>query len=203
MEGNENNNAQGTTEQNNNNNNANPTSTPIDYNKIQEMIDGRNAKNEDSVLKSYFEKQGLSADEMETAISSFKTQKANKANAQNEEFSKVQTSLEKMKLENQRLRVEQKAYDLIDELNVDNKTMPYLLKMADLSECVDKEGKIIEDSLKKALTKVIEDIPALKKQAVGNTVGIKVGADTSNGTNSNKNPFDFGFTGVRAKPKNN
>ena len=52
---NSNQNAQNTTGQNNN---ANPASNTIDYNKIQEMIDGRNAKTEDSILKSYFEKQG-------------------------------------------------------------------------------------------------------------------------------------------------
>ena len=50
-------NAQGTTgQQNNNANQPNNNSNGIDYNKIQEMIDGRNAKTEDSVLKSYFQK---------------------------------------------------------------------------------------------------------------------------------------------------
>ncbi|MEI3355684.1 MAG: hypothetical protein V8R81_01120 [Clostridia bacterium] len=121
-------NAQGTTGQQNNN--ANQASNTIDYNKIQEMIDGRNAKTEDSVLKSYFQKQGLSAEEMESAINAFKTQKANQANAQNKELSDVQASLQKTQLENQRLKVEKKAYDFVDDLNVDIKTMPYLLKMA-------------------------------------------------------------------------
>ena len=93
-------NAQGTTGQNNN---ANQTSNNvIDYAKIQEMIDGRNAKTEDSILKSYFEKQGLSKEEMESAINTFKTQKANQANAQNKELSDTQASLQKMQLENQR-----------------------------------------------------------------------------------------------------
>ena len=191
-------NAQGTTGQNNN---ANQTSNNvIDYAKIQEMIDGRNAKTEDSILKSYFEKQGLSKEEMESAINTFKTQKANQANAQNKELSDTQASLQKMQLENQRLKVEKKAYDFVDELNVDNKTMPYILKMADLSKCIDKDGNVLEDSLKTALEKVITDVPGLKKQAQG-VVGITVGADTNGGSNSNKSTFDFGFTGVRPKKK--
>ena len=164
-------NAQGTTgQQNNNANQPNNNSNAIDYNKIQEMIDGRNAKTEDSVLKSYF-------------------------------LTDAQASLQKSQLENQRLRIEKKAYDFVDELNVDIKTMPYLLKMADLNNCADKDGNVLEDTLKTALQKVIDDVPGLKKQVQG-TVGITVGADTNNGTNSNNGVFDFGFTGVRPKKQN-
>ena len=195
-------NAQGTTgQQNNNANQPNNNSNGIDYNKIQEMIDGRNAKTEDSVLKSYFQKQGLSQEEIESAINAFKTQKANQANAQNKELTDAQASLQKTQLENQRLRIEKKAYDFVDELNVDIKTMPYLLKMADLSNCADKDGNVLEDTLKTVLQKVIDDVPGLKKQVQG-TVGITVGADTNNGTNSNNGVFDFGFTGVRPKKQN-
>lgn len=201
---NSNQNAQNTTGQNNNNNNANQpnnNSNGIDYNKIQEMIDGRNAKTEDSVLKSYFQKQGLSPEEMESAINTFKTQKANQANAQNKELSDVQASLQKTQLENQRLKIEKKAYDFVDDLNVDIKTMPYLLKMADLSNCADKDGNVLEDTLKTALEKVVTDVPGLKKQVQG-SVGITVGANTNNGTNSNNGTFDFGFTGVRPRKQN-
>ena len=192
------NNAQNTTGQNNNANQPNNNSNGIDYNKIQEMIDGRNAKTEDSVLKSYFQKQGLSAEEMESEINTFKTQKANQANAQNKELTDTQTSLKQEQLKNQRLQVELKAYDFVDELNVDIKTMPYILKMADLNNCTDKDGKVLEDTLKTALEKVIADVPGLKKQTQG-VVGITVGADTNNGTNSNNGVFDFGFTGVRPR----
>ena len=76
--------------------------------------------------------------------------------------------------------------------------MPYLLKMADLSKCADKDGNVLEDTLKTALQKVIDDVPGLKKQVQG-TVGITVGADTNNGTNSNNGTFDFNFAGVRPK----
>lgn len=192
-------NAQSTTgQQNNNANQPNNASNGIDYNKIQEMIDGRNAKTEDSVLKSYFQKQGLSAEEMESAINAFKTQKANQANAQNKELTDAQASLQKTQAENQRLKIEKKAYDFVDDLNVDIKTMPYILKMADLNNCADKDGNVLEDTLKAALEKVITDVPGLKKQVQG-TVGITVGADTNNGTNSNNGTFDFGFTGVRPR----
>ena len=208
MEGNEannnnansNQNAQNTTGQNNNANQPNNNSNGIDYNKIQEIIEGRNAKTEDSVLKAYFQKQGLSPEEMESAINAFKTQKANQANAQNKELTDTQASLQKVQLENQRLKIEKKAYDFVDDLNVDNKTMPYLLKMADFNNCIGEDGNVLEDTLKAALQKVVDDVPGLKKQVQG-VVGITVGADTNNGTNSNNGVFDFGFTGVRPRKK--
>lgn len=208
MEGNEannnnansNQNAQNTTGQNNNANQPNNNSNGIDYNKIQEIIEGRNAKTEDSVLKAYFQKQGLSPEEMESAINAFKTQKANQANAQNKELTDTQASLQKVQLENQRLKIEKKAYDFVDDLNVDNKTMTYLLKMADFNNCIGKDGNVLEDTLKAALQKVVDDVPGLKKQVQG-VVGITVGADTNNGTNSNNGVFDFGFTGVRPRKK--
>ena len=208
MEGNEannnnansNQNAQNTTGQNNNANQPNNNSNGIDYNKIQEIIEGRNAKTEDSVLKAYFQKQGLSPEEMESAINAFKTQKANQANAQNKELTDTQAALQKVQLENQRLKIEKKAYDFVDDLNVDNKTMPYLLKMADFNNCIGKDGNVLEDTLKAALQKVVDDVPGLKKQVQG-VVGITVGADTNNGTNSNNGVFDFGFTGVRPRKK--
>lgn len=193
MEGNENNVAQNTTEQNNNANQP-----VIDYEKIQKMIDGRNAKTENSMLKDYFQKQGLSQEEVETAISDYKTTKANQAKAQNKELSDIQEALKQERLKNQKLLVEQKAYGFIDDLNIDNKTMPYVLKMADLSTCVDKDGKVSDEAVKSALEKVITDIPGLKKQTQGVT-GITVGADTNNGTNSNNTMFDFNFTSVRPK----
>ena len=201
MEGNEannnnansNQNAQNTTGQNNNVNQPNNNSNGIDYNKIQEIIEGRNAKTEDSVLKAYFQKQGLSPEEMESAINAFKTQKANQANAQNKELTDTQASLQKVQLENQRLKIEKKAYDFVDDLNVDNKTMPYLLKMADFNNCIGKDGNVLEDTLKAALQKVVDDVPGLKKQVQG-VVGITVGADTNNGTNSNNGVFDFPIT---------
>ena len=68
-------NAQNTTGQQTNQNANQPSAGAIDYAKIQEMIDGRNAKTEDSILKSYFQKQGLYSDEMESEIKNFKDQR--------------------------------------------------------------------------------------------------------------------------------
>lgn len=48
----------------------------IDYEKLAGLINGKQSVAEDTVLKSYFKQKGLSADEMEQAIATFKEQKA-------------------------------------------------------------------------------------------------------------------------------
>ena len=59
------------------NQNQQPQQAPaIDYNKIQQMLDGTLAAKEDTALKAYFKQQGLSQQEAEQAMEAFKTQKA-------------------------------------------------------------------------------------------------------------------------------
>lgn len=64
------------------------------------------------------------------------------------------------------------------ELGIEPKTVSYLIKMADLSDVMSDDGKTNQENLKKALNKVLEDIPQLKTNIqasggfyVGNTNG--------------------------------
>ncbi len=47
--------------------NQNQQSAGVDYDKIQAMLDNATAKKENAVLKSYFQQQGLSEDEISQA----------------------------------------------------------------------------------------------------------------------------------------
>ena len=53
-----------------------PSQPQIDYNKIQQMLDGTLAAKENTALKAYFKQQGLSQEEAEQAMQAFKQQKA-------------------------------------------------------------------------------------------------------------------------------
>ena len=53
-----------------------PPQPQIDYNKIQQMLDGTLAAKENTALKAYFKQQGLSQEEAEQAMQAFKQQKA-------------------------------------------------------------------------------------------------------------------------------
>ena len=176
---------------------TNTNSTGIDYDKIQGMIDSRNQRNEDSILKSYFQKQGLSEEEMNQAISTFKTQKEENSKKQVVDNQNLQNQLNESNLKYQKLQIESEAFKQAIDLNVDTKTIPYLIKLADFNGCIDDKGAITSDKVKEALNKVLTDVPSLKAKEDNGTAGVTVGADSSNGSQPSGNMFNFGFTGVR------
>lgn len=144
----------------------------IDYAKIQQMLEGTLAAKEDTALKAYFKQQGLSQEEMEQAIAAFKQQKA----AQQPDIGAIQQQLTQAQAIAQKAMVDSAATMTAVSLGIDAKTIPYVLKMADLSQVTGQDGKINDETLKAALNKVLEDVPALKPQASGTTGFIQVGA---------------------------
>ena len=180
--------AQNTTGQqaNQTNNNTNTNNQTIDYDKIQAIVDGRNAKTEDSILKDYFQKQGLSADEMKTAILDFKNNKAQKEKEASENSLNLQNENTALKAKVLQMQINEVANQCALEIGVDAKTVPYLVKMADLKTAVDDKGEISKDAVTNALTKVLEDLPQLKSQNTENKGFTKIGAE-NNGTQPNTN----------------
>lgn len=144
----------------------------VDYAKIQQMLDGTLQAKEDTALKAYFKQQGLSEEEMKQAIAAFKQQKA----ASQPDVSALQTQAQAMA---QQAMLEKEATLTAISLGLDAKTIPYVLKMADLSQVSGQDGKINDESLKNAINKVLEDVPALKPQAAGSNGFIQVGASGS------------------------
>lgn len=149
----------------------------IDYAKIQQMLDGTLAAKEDTALKAYFKQQGLSQEEAEQAMAAFKQQKA----AQQPDVGVIQTQLTQAQEAARQAQVQSAATITAVTLGIDVKTVPYVLKMADLSQVVGQDGKINDETLNNALKKVLEDVPALKPQAAGATGFIQVGASGNTG----------------------
>lgn len=144
----------------------------IDYTKIQQMLEGTLAAKEDTALKAYFKQQGLSQEEMGQAIAAFKQQKA----AQQPDVGAIQQQLTQAQAIAQQAQLQSAATMAAVSLGIDAKTIPYVLKMADLGQVMGQDGKINDETLKTALNKVLEDIPALKPQAAGPTGFVQVGA---------------------------
>lgn len=133
----------------------------IDYAKIQQMLDGTLAAKEDTALKAYFKQQGLSQQEAEQAMAAFKQQKA----ANTPDVAAMQSDLDAAKQAALQANVEKEAMFLAGELGIDLKTMPYVLKLADLSKVADEKGTINKENLKVALNTVLEELPQLKPSA--------------------------------------
>lgn len=168
------------------------TAAQIDYGKIQQMLDGTLAVKEDATLKSYFKQQGLSQQEAEQAIAAFKAQKA----ANQPDTGALQEELTQTKAALQQSQVENAAVMAAFGLGIDAKTVPYVLKMADLGGVMGQDGKINDEAMKNALNKVLEDVPALKpqsQQATGFQIGAPGGGNQQTTTDNDALKKAFGL----------
>ena len=154
----------------------------IDYTKIQNMIDTATAKKENAVLKSYFQQQGLSEDEINQAITAFKQNKQQQNQQQQNDNAELKAQMETAQQLAQQAQIELVATRVAMTLGIDSKTLPYVIKMADFSKANDNEGKISEDNIKSALEQVLTDVPALKPISETN-IGFKIGSSGGNNNN--------------------
>lgn len=149
------------------------TTPQFDYDKLAQLIAGKQTVTEESVLKGYFKQQGLSKEQMDQAIATFKQQQA----ANQPDVEALQQQAAQAQAVAQKAQIESAATLQAIQLGLDAKTIPYVLKMADLSQVMEEQdGKINDEAMKTALNKVLEDIPALKPQAAGTTGFVQVGA---------------------------
>lgn len=155
------------------------TPPAIDYAKIQQMLEGTLKAKEDTALKAYFKQQGLTEEEVNQAIAAFKQQKAQNqpdVSALQGQLTDAQTQLSQAQAAAQQAQIESAATVMAVSMGMEAKTIPYVLKMADLSKVMGQDGKINEESMKSALNQVLEDVPALKPQTKGSSGFVQVGA---------------------------
>ena len=177
----------------NTNTQAQPTQVNIDYDKIASIVEGKQRVAEDTVLKGYFKQQGMSEDDMKSAIDMFKKEKASKM----PDIDGLNRQIAEANARAIQAETKMQAMAMAGELGVAPSKMPYLLKMADLSNVV-KDGAISEDALKESLNNVLKDLPELKTKAEETTFGFKVGADGGQKANTNNEELARIF-GVKMK----
>lgn len=161
-----------------------PQSVEIDYDKIASLVEGKQKVAEEQVLKGYFKQQGLSAEEMASAIDMFKKDKASRVPNVEELKNQISEGQNRVDEANKRwLDAETKleAYRIAPAMGVDPTTLPYVLKMADTSKVI-KDGKVDTDALKESISAVLNDLPQLKVDPEANSKGFKVGADNDKQT---------------------
>jgi hypothetical protein len=154
----------------------------IDYEKIADILAGKQSITEEKVLSGYFKQQGLSGDEMKQAISAFKEQKAKNT----PDVAQLQNTINSERSARLLAEINQSATLEAIKQGVDVKTIPHLLKLADFKDVADKDGNINAEKLSSAIKTVLDDIPALKNSAQndGNNSGVqKIGGDGSGGSN--------------------
>lgn len=174
----------------------NVANSNVNYDEIFKKLDSILDKRSEGIAKSALKDNGYEDAEMKDILSQYRASKQAKANEVDNQISSLTSELEKAQTLLKKERLDNEALRQASSLDVDDKTIPYLIKMADLSKCLDDKGNVNADSVKKALEQVLSDVPTLKQVDKG-TAGVQVGANTSTSSAPSGNMFNFGFTGVR------
>lgn len=180
-------------EPNPNNNNNNQQDNPpagtqqnapaFDYEKLASIINGKQSVTEETVLKSYFKQQGLSPEEMEQAINSFKEQKAKNT----PDVAKMQSDLTSANTARMNAVIEKNAVLEAVRQGVDVKQVDYVLKLADFSNVADDKGAVDAEKLTEAIKKVLDDVPAFKSTQQNDGNGFQqIGGQGDNSSNKNE-----------------
>ena len=162
------------------------TTPQIDYGKIEAMINKGTQQKENAILKSYIEQQGMTEDEVKSAVAEYRANKKKQADEQKTAYANMQAENEQLKAQILQSNINAKATDIGLDMGVDKNAVGYLIKMADLSKAVNEKNEISEEAIKNAFEEVLKNVPALKASVNSNT-GFKVGADNVQQDNDKTN----------------
>ena len=190
-----NNNQQVQNEPTNNNANAEWKSS---LDKIFEKLDSIIDNKSNGVARSALRDNGFEDEEIKNIVKQWRDNKqaksqenATKTNALTNQVSALNNQLITEKVNNQ-------AFLCGLDLGLDSKTIPYVVKLADLSKATDDKGEISVENIKTAMSKVLDDVPSFKPSNNNNGF-VKIGADTSNGATGNQEDVLAGIFGTRKK----
>ena len=162
---------------------SNAGNNGIDYDKIQSMIDKGVQQKENAILKSYFEQQGMSEDEIKSAIGDWKSKKQTQEQEQNNALNTLQEQNKALQAQLTQELLSKQAFNDCLDLGVDKNTIPYVIKSADFKDAIDEKGEVKADKVREVIEKVLADVPAFKgapKDEKGFKIG--VGGETDDAT---------------------
>lgn len=172
----------------------------IDYAKLADIVGKRSQTAEDAALKGYLKEQGITGDDLQKAVSGFKTEKA----AKEQEAVSKQSTLEQenvtLRTSLQTMRLNNAISEQAAALNVVAGKAPYLSKLVDQAGLINDKGEIVTDKVKEALENVLKDFPELREQSnIGNSTGFtQIGSGSSTDKAAFNNQLDAAF-GIRKK----
>lgn len=162
--------------------NSNQTNAPTyTQQQLDSMVSAREQRAATAALKSFFSQQGMTEDEITQAIDSYKSNREkNKP-----DIGAITAQAEQYKAEALKAKIESQATLEALKLGVDTSAVQYVLRMADFAAVTDDKGSIDSEKLKNAVSKVLEDVPQLKKdvKASGFT---QIGAGTNDAKQENE-----------------
>ena len=179
------------------NNNSN-TEWKSSLDKIFEKLDSIIDNKSNGVAKSALRDNGFEDEEIKNIVKQWRDNKQAKSQENTTKINDLTNQVGT--LQNQLIteKVNNQAFLCGLDLGLDSKTIPYVVKLADLSKATDDKGEISVENIKTAMSKVLDDVPSFKPSNNNNGF-VKIGADTSNGAKANQEDVLAGIFGTRKK----
>lgn len=183
---------------------AEPTAqvtTRTDYDAIFQKLDSILDKRSGGIARSALKDNGIEESEAQEILAAYRQQKADAAKRQTDALAALQTENQQLRAQMLESRLTAEATAQAGTLNVTPESVPYLLRLADLSSAVDEQGGILKDKVTEALNKVLEDIPALKKPSQQAAGFQPIGGDGRDPTNAEAEDRMRSWFGLPPKKK--
>lgn len=148
-----------------------------DYTALFEKLDAILDKRSDGLARSALKDNGIAEEDAREIAAAYRQQKASAAQQQSEAMANLQQENRQLRAQMLQSQLSAEAMAQAGSLNVAPETVPYLLKLADLSGAVDEQGGINKEAVAQALNQVLTDLPALKRQTSRSQGFVPVGGD--------------------------
>lgn len=175
--------------------------TRTDYDAIFQKLDSILDKRSGGIARSALKDNGIEEGEAQEILAAYRQQKADAAKQQTEALTKLQNENQQLRAQMLESRLTAEATAQAGTLNVAPESVPYLLRLADLSGAVDEQGGISKEKVTEALNKVLEDIPALKQQPRQAAGFQPIGGDGKDPTNAEAEDRMRSWFGLPPKKK--
>ena len=143
----------------------------INYEKLAEVVEGRSTRAGDAALKDYLKQQGLTKEECDNFIVSYKEAQSSKQRKQQEEYQKIIDENKAYKKAEALKAVKNTAKEVAKELNVRDDRFDKLFKLSDTTKFAKDDGKIDKDAIKAEFEEQLKELPEFtsKKRIVIST----------------------------------
>lgn len=151
----------------------NSAGTTIDYEKLAEVIEKRTARTEELALKGILKEQGLSTEELNSAVKAYKNSKALKEKEEQQKINDILEENKKYKQAEIQRSINEKAKEIAKEAGVREDRVASLLKLCDSKKFINNKGVIDEKGMKDEIEEQLKAVPEFKS---GRQVKISAGA---------------------------
>ena len=164
------------------------------FEKLDSIIDNKS----NSVARSALRDNGFEDEEIKSIVKQWRENKQTQTQENNTKMNELTSQVGTLKNQLIAEKVNNQAFLCGLDLGLDSKTIPYVVKLADLSKATGENGEISIENIKTAMSKVLEDVPSFKSSNNNNGF-VKIGANTSQGGNATQDDILAGIFGTKRK----